>query len=309
MLTDNEYISHSLEFNLFFLRIAKEHTIFIGASLPLKDIKIVHQAMIFTNKFETLLSRAVSLSNGILSNDVLSSGEFITEFTLQAEEITSFLTGVPINTKITKQQLTMVPTIRFRSDLPVDISNEVSILNVEALRLTNDVLRFQKVLLDAILSCKAFSYTYPDMLEHVIEETEFASQVLSKLQNKDSLDTIKEVIEFEVNWTEKMRDHSKYIRGYLDPSENSLFKLANGFANELDTLLNSTLALEDDPTALEEVTKQTINQVTQLRNFKQQGIQGILSCNIKSIIPPLLSDHVLRESNYYLKLLSTFNNL
>ena len=33
------------------------------------------------------------------------------------------------------------------------------------------------------------------------------------------------------------------------------------------------------------------------------GVEGIETCKIKSIILPLLADHVLREANHYLRLL------
>ena len=39
------------------------------------------------------------------------------------------------------------------------------------------------------------------------------------------------------------------------------------------------------------------------RDFKQAGVEGIEICKIKSIILPLLADHVLREANHYLRLL------
>ena len=39
------------------------------------------------------------------------------------------------------------------------------------------------------------------------------------------------------------------------------------------------------------------------RDFKQAGVEGIETCKIKSIILPLLADHVLREANHYLRLL------
>lgn len=39
------------------------------------------------------------------------------------------------------------------------------------------------------------------------------------------------------------------------------------------------------------------------RDFKRAGVEGIETCKIKSIILPLLADHVLREANHYLRLL------
>lgn len=33
------------------------------------------------------------------------------------------------------------------------------------------------------------------------------------------------------------------------------------------------------------------------------GAEGILQCKIRSVILPLLADHVLREANHYIRLL------
>jgi hypothetical protein len=68
------------------------------------------------------------------------------------------------------------------------------------------------------------------------------------------------------------------------------------------------MALEENPQALPAVTRESIARVTELRNFKHQGAVGILECQIRSIIPPLLSDHVLREANHYLRLLKSMKN-
>lgn len=39
------------------------------------------------------------------------------------------------------------------------------------------------------------------------------------------------------------------------------------------------------------------------RDFKRSGVEGIEACQIRSIILPLLADHVLREANHYIRLL------
>jgi hypothetical protein len=48
--------------------------------------------------FEKLLDRTVDMSQGMISPEVLNSGELVTEFTLPAEEATQALSGVPIDT-------------------------------------------------------------------------------------------------------------------------------------------------------------------------------------------------------------------
>jgi hypothetical protein len=304
VLSNEQYVRHSLEFNLFFLRIAKEHAIFAAASLPPRDRAVAQQLLNVKNAYEALLSRAVAMAPNVVSTELLNSDEIVTELTLPAEEATQFLTGLPINTAITKQELNLVAKAKMRKD--DDLVEEVSDLNQEAIRLTDQTIAFLEKMLDAILNCQAFSYTYPLMLHHVTEESKFAAMMLRKLEQRDAIDSINEVIEIEYMWNHVMEEHSKFIRGYLDPSEKALFKKADTFADQLEALVERTEALRENPRALPQVTRESIALVTELRNFKQQGTEGILECKIRSIIPPLLSDHVLREANHFLRMLNMF---
>lgn len=45
-------------------------------------------------------------------------------------------------------------------------------------------------------------------------------------------------------------------------------------------------------------------EVIKLRDFKEEATKGILGCKIKSVILPLLADHVVREANHYIRLLN-----
>ncbi len=306
VLSDQQYVRHSIEFNLFFLRIAKEHAIFAAASLPPKDRNIVLQLLGVKNSYEMLLSRAVSMAPDVVSPEVLTSDEIVTELTLPAEEATQFLTGLPINTDITKRELNLVANAKMRRD--PELIASVSELNKAVLALTEKTVAFLTKLIKDILSCKAFSYTYPLMLEHVTRESEFGAMMLRKLEQRDSIDSIKELIELEIFWNDIMGEHSEFIRGYLDPSEKALLKKANNFADEFEALLAKTIALAENPSALPAITRESIALVTELRNFKRQGAVGILECKIRSIIPPLLSDHVLREANHYLRMLKSIKS-
>jgi hypothetical protein len=141
------------------------------------------------------------------------------------------------------------------------------------------------------------------MLDHVIREGHFYVMMLSRLEKRDELDSVRKMIEEELNWNRIMHEHSEFIRGYLDPSEDKLIETADKFAKETEKLVAETETLPSQSANLPGVTRQSLSLVTSLRNFKLQGTAGILDCKIKSVIPPLLGDHVLREANHYLRLL------
>ena len=94
-----------------------------------------------------------------------------------------------------------------------------------------------------------------------------------------------------------MKEHAEFIWGLLDSSENKLIMTANKFANDYNNILKKYL---NNPTTL---TNISLQETISFRDFKIAGEEGILNCQIKSIIIPLLADHVLREANHFIRIL------
>ncbi|HPU58460.1 MAG TPA: DUF2935 domain-containing protein, partial [Candidatus Avimonas sp.] len=90
--------------------------------------------------------------------------------------------------------------------------------------------------------------------------------------------------------------------------EEELIMAANNFANEFDELTMAAKQAMDKQIMAGNVTEDSLNATMDIKEFNTQGTQGLLDCKIKSIIIPLLGDHVLRESNHYLRLLKMFKS-
>lgn len=306
MLSDKEYIRSSLETNLFFLRIAKEHTVLAAASLTPRDRNTAGRLIALNGSFERLLFETIRLADRNISHEVLASDELVTDFTLAAEIRTAFLTGIPINTGLTRRELELRGE---KSGGKPELCDEVKALNSKAAALTKAAMEFKRRLLKNISECRAFSYTYPTMLEHLIEEERYYTALLEKLNRRDALDTVKEIIEEEINWNHIMEEHSEFIRGYLDPKEEKLLNNAESFARRFEQLTEKSRQTADNPSMLHETTRESLKNVTLLRNFKAQGTQGLLACKIKALMSPLLADHVTREANRFIRLLEAFEKM
>ena len=89
----------------------------------------------------------------------------------------------------------------------------------------------------------------------------------------------------------------KYFRGLLDPSEKELILTANRFAQEYEAIIQQA---NNYPANL---TNVSLNETLNFKDFKIAGEEGILNCKIRSIIVPLLADHVLREANHFIRIL------
>ena len=304
MLSNQEFVRKSLDANLFFLRIMKEHSIFIETAFTPKNTQLAQQADNFKNQFTMLLAQAVHLSNGIVSPEVLSSGEIVTNLTLNAERLSEFYTGVSINSNITTEELSLTGGTFY--NVTPGLVQQVAELNQRAISATTMLAEFKGRILNDVLSCKLFTTNYPLLIDHIRREALFFLNVLTHLQNR--IELIINISEQEAFWNRIMAEHAKFIRGLLDPTEVQLFNSADNFGKIFDALTAQALANTNQPTTLPQLTVESLRATIDIRNFKTQGTEGLLACTIRSIAYPLLGDHVVREANHYIRLLNSFSS-
>jgi len=304
MLTSMDFIRQSLELHLFFARIMKEHSFFLEAGFTPKDINFSEQADTFRMGFDRLLGEAVSLSNGIVHQEVLKSGEIVTPYTLKAEAVSSYYTGIQIPTNLTQAEAGLMGgNIMVANPM---LEQRVIALNQKVMSLVTGLIQFKTVILSNVLSCKMFTVNYPLLIDHILREAKLYLRMVQRLQSREEINLERETLEQESFWNRIMAEHSKFIRGLLDPTEDALIETANNFANEFDKLTKEAQEAINTTISISEVTEDSLKATTNIRDFNTQGTQGLLNCKIKSIIIPLLGDHVLRESNHYLRLLNMF---
>ena len=303
MLTSNEFVKQSLALHLFFARIMKEHSFFLELGFTPKDYNLTNQADSFRKAFDALLADAIALSNGVVNQEVLQSGEVITPYTLKAEMVSAYYTGVRIQTELTQSEASLAGDGMTNSSM---LEQRVYYLNDNAIKLITSLAQFKTNILSDVLSCKLFTVNYPLLIDHILREANFYLAAVQKLQSREDFNLENEAYLQESFWNRIMAEHSKFIRGLLDPSENELIIAANNFGNEFDQLTAEAKQAMDKTIPLKKVTIDSLNATKQIRDFNTAGTQGLIGCKIKSIIIPLLGDHVLRESNHYLRLLNMF---
>lgn len=296
MYTDN-YIVRSLELHLFFGRIMKEHALFLRAGFTPADPSFSDKAEYYKKEFEALLSRAVALGNGVVSQEVLRSGELVTKFTALAEKQTEAFTAISINKEITAREQRLRPGSR-GNNFGAEAHRRVKQLNQRALELLDGLIALKEQILKNVLSCKMFTGNYPLLIEHIIREAKLYRGYVEMLEKEGRLSNAS-MQDSECFWNQIMMEHALFIRGLLDPSETELIHTADEFAEDYAKLLETcrqAQARAMEGTSLEETLK--------FRDFKAAGTQGITGCGIRSVILPLLADHVLREANHYIRLLT-----
>lgn len=301
MLNQQRYVILSLELHLFFCRIMKEHSLFLEAGFTPANANFTKVADQFKTQFETILYSAVVLGNGIITPNVVSSGELVTEYTLGTEQKTQNFTGIEINQDITRMEADL-----FGMDDP-QISSEmvqqVKQLNAQTMPLLDGLIEFKTRVLNDVLTCNMFTVHYPLLIDHILREANMYRSQLTALENGESPDT--NVKETELFWDQIMMEHALFLKGLLDPTEGDLINTSNKFAQEYATLLEQ-VRLTTDMT-IKQMTRETLEETLKYQDFKEAGISGISECKIRSIILPLLGDHVLREANHFIRILKQFS--
>lgn len=290
------YVVKSLELHLFFGRIMKEHSFFLKAGFTPANGDFAEKAEFFKNEFEKFLCRAVELSDGIVTPCVLRSGEIVTEFTAGAEKQTECLTGIQINNDITRKEMNLISSRRRAVNFQM-LQRRVQELNRDVLKCLEELIEFKETILENVLHGKMFTANYPLLIEHIIREAKLYCEYLKILEKEGFLNP-RMMKNTENFWNQIMMEHAMFIRGLLDPCEKELFCKADGFVKDFEELLEQCRCAQDKT-----LTGASLEKTLKLRDFKAAGVQGIQQCRIRSIILPLLADHVLREANHYIRLM------
>ncbi|MDA5107160.1 DUF2935 domain-containing protein [Brevibacillus thermoruber] len=174
------------------------------------------------------------------------------------------------------------------------------------------IWKFKRKVLELIIRYRIGGNNFPLLVDHVSREAAYFMKRLEQL-NTGTLDPLPDaIINENVFFLRIMADHAKFINHLLDPSERKLVEQAREFSHDFDQLLfqaidlNSMRPQSQTLPLLDQFVDQNRVSVRQLRDFKKTARDLIEACRIKSIIPPLLADHVFREASHFLEILDSF---
>ena len=297
-MNQNEYVRLSLELHLFFDRIMKEHSLFLEAAFLEKDKEFKKIANDFPKAFSNILERVINLANRNIRRELISSNEIVTNRTLEAERKTSNLSGISINTDITQKEMDLKS-----GEIPINsqLLNTISMINRQTIPIIQNLIEFKNDILNQVLSCKMYTTNYPLLIRHIMNEAKMYHNLLMRVENKQPFQE-NYLYEQELFWNNIMKEHAEFIRGLLDPTEETLILTADHFSDDYENILKN---YSQNPMHLKEIS---LKKTIEFREFKIAGEEGILNCKIKSIIIPLLADHVVREANHFIRILISYND-
>jgi hypothetical protein len=187
--------------------------------------------------------------------------------------------------------------------------------NVEVHTAASHIWVFKRKILGLILQCQLpGGNNFPLLVDHISREAYYFRNRLEQL-NAGKLDPLPDaIINENVFFLRIMADHAKFIGHLLDPSERKLVDQARHFSEDFDQLLFQARDLDSmrpqsqTVPLLDQFLDQNKVSVTALRDFKKTARDLIEECRIKSIIHPLLADHVFREAERFLTIIDMFES-
>ncbi|OPA75146.1 hypothetical protein BVG16_21295 [Paenibacillus selenitireducens] len=176
-----------------------------------------------------------------------------------------------------------------------------------------NIWSFKRKVLGLIIQCKLpGGNNLPLLVDHTSREANYFRNRLAEL-NQGRLEPLPDaIIDENVFFLRIMADHAKFIGHLLDPSERKLVEQARNFSHDFDQLLYQAIDLDSmrpqsqTHPLLDQFLDQNRVSVKSLRDFKATARDLIDACRIKSIIHPLLADHVFREAERFLYIIDAF---
>ncbi|WP_082731952.1 DUF2935 domain-containing protein [Sporosarcina sp. HYO08] len=184
--------------------------------------------------------------------------------------------------------------------------------NTQVYQAAVSIWAFKRTVLGLIVDCRIGGNNFPLLLDHISREAAYFANRLKELNEGKMKPLADAIIKENVFFLKIMADHSKFIGHLLDPSERKLVDQAREFSHDFDQLLYQAQDLDhmrpytETKPMLGQFLDQNRVSVASLRDFKKTARDLIEACKIKSIIHPLLADHVYREADHFLHIIDAF---
>src|SRR3954464_9580044 len=190
---------------------------------------------------------------------------------------------------------------------------QIKRFNSEVQQAAANIYVFKRKILGLILTCKLpGSNNFPLLVDHISREANYFRKRLIELNEGKLKPLADAIIKENVFFLRIMADHAQFIGHLLDPSERKLVDMARNFSHDFDQLVFQARDLESmKPQSqtvplLDQFLDQNRVSVASLKDFKKTARDLIEECRIKSIIHPLLADHVFREAERFLAIIDMF---
>lgn len=180
---------------------------------------------------------------------------------------------------------------KFKKELDKNQSQLSSFLN-----LADQLKELQETVDKKIKNKEWVGWVYPAFIKHLQLETDY---VQDKLNNK--IDPTRELL----FWDNNNKDHVKLIAQLLDPSEKKLIERAKKLAQQCQLPDKESIFL----TGLTQKNKKELDDYYQRAKDVDNFQQEVKNNPPKSVIHPVLLEHMIKENNRGLGIIKQLKNI
>jgi len=297
---EGTFIQRSLEENRFWLRIMKEHALFLSEGMNRRDTNLIATANNFFRQFDALLQEANQLEprsraemsrfNNRSINMTFSFRRFKQDLLLQVilGRVAGFNFPLLIDHLRRAAEYFIATLTRLNEGIDEPIEASIVRENIFWLRIMADHSRFVRHLLDPSERALAdaaqrFAHEFDQLLAQA-RDLESMTQGVSPviiIVGGHLLDEVS-LARFQGS-EERRRERNEERRRRGDEEQETL--------------------IQPPPPVFARFNQDARQAAGEIRDFKRQGFQLILQARALSVIEPLLADHVAREAEKFLRVL------
>lgn len=287
-MTREQYIKSTMELNVFFARIFKEHCVTIAAGQRNGDMRVLQSLDRYKVHFEMLLSSALENGLNLIDPNLIELNCFITPYTYNCEQSTQTSCGISINHRISSLEMEKLskPAPIAAGRLPYTYERALR-LNSDGEEIARGLNELLINILKEVKSGRMYSSVYPSVYECYILELERYQKAI------DMLRTDQKFCNSDEGAVKIMQINAEHIRGTLDPAEMEEINKANYYA-----------ALFAESVSDGEQKFIEINE--RFAKYVEDLTEKMLAKKLLTVMLPLTLDNILRQAyrNIGLKLLT-----
>ena len=295
-MTQERYVVLSLELHMFFGRIMMEHMLFLEARLMPASSELSKTAQWYRKQFEDILYNAVVLGDGVISKEAVASGEMVTAHTLASEQHTEYFTNIGTNQDITMMQekLSGAENPEITSKLILQVRQ----LNAATNPLIDGIIELSHEVFVELQACRVFIAEYPLFVRNMLNESIDYKNRFAALERGNENHDAQNILLF---WQQGILEHVYSYRNMFDPTETEMAATVDGFMRRYTDLMRETRMMND--ALSQHILDAALKEVMDYRDFNEIVVKKIVDCEIQSAMFPQMTDHSLRELNYFVRLL------
>ena len=296
MLNDNTFVEESLITNLYYLRTLREYCARIEVSLPKKYQEYINTSRNLAKRCEQLGAELLAISNNRIPEKALTSGIFITKYTLECELLTEKLFDIDINTNLSEIEQNLKPG---KIEASEEIVKQIENINQRIIELAKEFIEFGTNLYEKTKDQEVFTFYYNSLNTYLTEEIRVYILELERLNQRLTTDP-SFITDFEYYRNAFLYGISTFIRGEIDPVYTEIWNEANDFTKEYKNIVLEYKNMALTPENQKNMTLNSLELARRFKAFLEKIIEKLLKKEIYFISAPITKDNALTAVNYFI---------